>query len=796
MMTASANDMIVASAVLETFSLVWMEVSMFAAAAMVYAFFVGGFQLQTLSRWLPRKGNVADMQTPKMHALAAAVAASRSQYDEVLRQLRCIPSLKEGLRCVLPGAAVSEILGLARHEGALATAVEELQRLGARPCSKALRRVIAEARAQGFCCRQELEDAANTLQGPKIASHGGHGAQRAAYAIRSCALDLNLASATDIFNRFVAGGEPPSTVLYNSFLDACVQCRETERATKHFEEMRRLDIADVVAYNTLLKMHLSSGQCAEARLLVQEMATRGVQASRVTYNELLQARVAVQDLNGAWRLIDEMHDAGVTANLVTCSILMKTLTVHSRPWDARRVIGLLDQVDEPLDEVLVSSIIDACIRAQQLELLSDFMCRYREKVWAVPLMAPTYGSMIKAYGQAGDIQRVKALWEEMMLRGVKPTSITLGCMTDALVTNGCTQEAWVMIHRLLEDEEMRACVNTVTYSTVLKGFSAQHAPERAFAVYKEMRAKGVACNAITYNTLLDACAKCSAMSRASGLLEDMKAANVEPDVITYSTLIKGYCLEGDLDLAFGILKEMRSDGKFLPDEITYNSLMDGCTKQHRVDDALGVLEEMKAAGVGLSNYTLSILVKILGHARRLNQAFNMVEELSKEHGFRPNVQVYTCLMQACIFNRRLERAIALHNTMVSDSACIVDKKLYTVMTRGCLQMGKPMKAVEVVRAAFQLQGHSLAEPARKPARPVGVEPAMLQEVLSRLRGGNEADRRELTKLEAELGNVCGPHASCSARTSNTWEDSSRRAKSQAGAVREGRRKPAKGPASR
>jgi pentatricopeptide repeat protein len=49
----------------------------------------------------------------------------------------------------------------------------------------------------------------------------------------------------------------------------------------------------------------------------------------------------------------------------------------------------------------------------------------------------------------------------------------------------------------------------------------------------------------------------------------------------------------------------------------YNSILDGCAKQHRVDEDLQVLDEMKASGISPSNYALSILVKVLGHARRL-----------------------------------------------------------------------------------------------------------------------------------------------------------------------------------
>merc|ERR1719472_145486 len=110
------------------------------------------------------------------------------------------------------------------------------------------------------------------------------------------------------------------------------------------------------------------------------------------------------------------------------------------------------------------------------------------------------------------------------------------------------------------------------------------------------------------------------MDRVPALLEEMKTARVEPDVITYSTLVKGYCFAGDVDRAFKVLAEMKADGKFSPDEILYNSLLDGCAKQGRVEEALQLLDDMRTNGCVPSNYTLSILVKLLGRTRRLDGA--------------------------------------------------------------------------------------------------------------------------------------------------------------------------------
>mmetsp|Transcript_32231 Transcript_32231/g.70235 ORF Transcript_32231/g.70235 Transcript_32231/m.70235 type:complete len:1074 (+) Transcript_32231:106-3327(+) len=572
--------------------------------------------------------------------------------------------------------------------------------------------------------------------------------QRHATMIRAYAREKDLKGATNVFDKLKASGVPMSPMIYNCYLDACSQCGDMDAAVRHFEEMARLDLLDVVGYNTMLKAYLSRGRSEDARALMKQMSARGLQANKVTYNELLHAKVMAKDRAGIWQVVDEMKAAKVRVNSVTCSILLKSLTGQTPHGDVRRVTGLIDEIEEPIDEVLFSSVIEACIRIQQLELLSDLMRRYRAKGCFANLSAPTYGSMIKAYGQAGDAARVNELWDEMAERGVKPTSITMGCMVEALVVNGQSDRALELIHKELASEERRGQINTVIYSTVLKGFAVVHRIDKVFACYEEMRSHEIPCNTITYNTMLDACAKCCVMDRASGLLTDMRDSCVEPDIITYSTIVKGYCLEGDVDRAFQVLGDMKSDGKFQPDEIMYNSILDGCAKQHRTEEALRVLEEMKGSGVGPSNYTLSILVKLLGHARRLGQAFRMVDELSAQHGFRPNVQVYTCLVQACVLNRKLDKALSLYDTMVADVGCRVDEKFYAVLVRGCLQLHQPWKALEVVRAAYQLPGHGLAAPARREV--VGVEARTLDELAAKLQGSGPEEREALAQLTAEL----------------------------------------------
>merc|ERR1719213_1113001 len=250
--------------------------------------------------------------------------------------------------------------------------------------------------------------------------------------------------------------------------------------------------------------------------------------------------------------------------------------------------------------------------------------------------------------------------------------------------------------------------------------------------------------------MIDACARCGCMDQAFKLLTDMRGAGVSPDKITYSTLVKGHCFSGDIDSAFAFLQEMRDTNAIVPDEMLYNSMLDGCAKEHRLQEALDLFATMRAEGVRPSNFTLCTLIKLLGRARRLPQAFGILDELCGQGGLRPNVQVYTCLMTACMDNGQLEKALRLHDEVIK-AGCQPDAKLYNALVRGCLRAGSMTKAVEVVRCAYQLPGHSFTAPQRA----FGVDIKVLEEMVVRLNQGGRADGEAARSLVADLKRCSG-----------------------------------------
>merc|ERR1719399_1218660 len=258
-------------------------------------------------------------------------------------------------------------------------------------------------------------------------------------------------------------------------------------------------------------------------------------------------------------------------------------------------------------------------------------------------------------------------------------------MIDACVANDDLESAMKLFVEMKRQVPNHSKCSVV-FSTLVKAFTQRKEMHRAMELYETMKNQTSACTLVTYNTLIDACARLGEMEKATALFRDMCERGVDPDLITYSTVIKGYCVQGDLEQAIQLFTLMRKRS-IKPDAILFNSILDGCARKKMRTLTEQVLSDMEEAGVAPSNFTLSILVKLYGRCRDVEEAFKVVETLPKKYGFEVNATVYTCLMSTCISNGRLEKALEVFQTMIN-----------------CVKQGSLEDAVKLLDDALCLDG--------------------------------------------------------------------------------------------
>jgi len=518
--------------------------------------------------------------------------------------------------------------------------------------------------------------------------------------LKSLGTQNRLGHAKDVFNAC----PQPNASLFNALLDACNACRDVRAAEGVMEEARATGMADVVTYNTMVKAYLQSGDLVRLRATIEAMRSQGgdLAPNCVTFNELIGATIRTNS-EGVWALIKEMRSCGVSPNQVTCSILLKSIQQNSRSSDVEKTLAVVDSMEDTLDEVLLSSVCEACIRVGRFDLLARQLERQHGADRVHIRSSHTYGSIIRAYGVLQDLRGVWDTWREMRTRHMIPTSIAIGCMTEALASNGDPESAHDLIKELLAEPDTRPLVNSVIYCSVLKGFSHKRHFDRVWCLHKEMQTEKLTVSLAAYNALIDACTRSNDMARVPQLVKDMAADGLEPNIVTYSTIIKGYCLENRLDKAMELLHDMKQSSRYRPDEITYNTLIDGCARYGHYDRGMAVLAEMQEMGVRPSNFTLSVLAKLATRSRRPERAFELCEDLSKRYGIRLNVQVYNNLVHACTANQDLQRGLKLLEQMQREGVR-PDGRTFTLLLRGSLASGEVTDTAALLRAAFGLPG--------------------------------------------------------------------------------------------
>lgn len=501
-----------------------------------------------------------------------------------------------------------------------------------------------------------------------------------------------------------------------------------KRANILVEEMKSIGSLDVITYNTLLKGYCVSRDLPKAKALLKEMPAVGVKPNDVSYNCLVNAAVSNGNFPEACEIVDQMEASGVPPDHFTISIMMKALKHAKNPKYVAATFALLDRAKVRVcsDEILLNTVLETCTRNREFRRLTDIMGQYDNS--GIRPAVHTYGSLIKAASNLGDLDRCWRYWKDMTEhRRMLPNNIVLGCMLDALVCNSRIDDAV----ELLEQWKDRVPPNTVMYSTIIKGFANSHQAGRAMAMWRQMRTEGVKMNIVAYNSAIDAQARVGAIDNVSELFEAMSKDELSPDVITYSTIVKGYCINGDLDRAFEVYKTMMKND-MVKEAIIYNTLLDGCHRQNRMDLAARVLGDLEANNIVPSNCTLGIMVKMYGRRGDLDKAFEAVETLPKKHGFVPNSQVLTCLMCACLQANETKRARLIFEQL-KDSKFGADSKAHGALISGLVRSGELAQAVEVVEVAVSkevLQGEQL-------------EQRVLQQLVDALARRSEAEARPL-----------------------------------------------------
>ncbi|KAG0311932.1 hypothetical protein BGZ99_009827 [Dissophora globulifera] len=263
--------------------------------------------------------------------------------------------------------------------------------------------------------------------------------------------------------------------------------------------------------------------------------------------------------------------------------------------------------------------------------------------------------------------------------------------------------------------------NTSTYHILLQLCKHQRKLRDAVGLLAQMRKRGVEVTEHTYLLMMTICGRVKDYRAARQYFDEMPSLGLEQNVTHYNALMNAYAQAKDAEGARRVFEMMEDDGIQM-DQYTYAAMIKAYRARGRYSEASSVLEgmieeknwpnvnvlsamamdpwriasECNKHGVELSQHDFGILII---QAIRMNRFPNVHElmQLMQEYGHRPNVYIFTAMIDADLKMGKYKEAKEVFNAM-QRANIQPDVIAYSAMISGALSQAGVKESMEILQA--------------------------------------------------------------------------------------------------
>jgi len=409
------------------------------------------------------------------------------------------------------------------------------------------------------------------------------------------------------------------------------------------------------------------------------------------FSAFIHSAIRMGKMDVVERMTRLMKRNGIVPRREFWRVTMKMLS--SRKQGATCLtLALLWGKQMPLDKMVYTVLVNAALEAKQFDHALRILNRYSEVV-SEP---EDHVLFFRAYVALNDLASAQAKFEKL---GNEVTTMMLNLLLLIYVNNSKPECGWnhiVACHEL-EKSKNENIVDSISYNTIMKGFTQIGNSNRCFDCLFTMREHNLEPDDVTFGTLLDSCIasnneeaarkvvnlmiagerpmdtvictliikgflRASYFDKAVELYEEMRRrSECQPDIITYSVLIKAFVDKHELEYPLKLVRDMKAIG-LVPDDIIVSCLLEGC-RQSANHLGKQIFDEMILAGVTPSETTLIAMVKLHGHCGAHDEAYTMVSTWQEKYNTTPSVVHYTCLMSGCLRTKSYAQAWSAYQLM-------------------------------------------------------------------------------------------------------------------------------------
>jgi pentatricopeptide repeat protein len=248
----------------------------------------------------------------------------------------------------------------------------------------------------------------------------------------------NLDKAFEVFEEMKVANIPPNEIIYGCLLNACVRSSSIDKVSYVYNEMRHYNLdMNIVLYTTLIKAFTKVKNLDKALEVYDNMLKdEKVSPNIVIHNAMLDCCVECLQINKMNEIYENVKQKALDddnqpqPDLITYSTVIKG---YARAKDMDKVSDIYkflksNPTDFPLDEVIYNSILDGCVKVENLDLDMALAIYEDMKANNVKRSNVTYSILVKLYSKAKLEDKALQVLDEMVANGIKPGIIVYTCL--------------------------------------------------------------------------------------------------------------------------------------------------------------------------------------------------------------------------------------------------------------------------------------------------------------------------------------------------------------------------------
>lgn len=506
-----------------------------------------------------------------------------------------------------------------------------------------------------------------------------------------------------------------SDALYSSFIQSAIRVGKIDVVDRLLRSMRRRGTEPTREFWwTTLKM-LSSRKHYETCLAIHSIFGRSLPADKVIFSCLINSALESGNPERAVAMLERYKEAGIEPrdNILLFRTFVATGDVNAAEASFR-------ELGEHMTPLMLNLLLLTCVNAKLPDRAHQLIQEahvFEKKRIANARKPPdegssdrdhivdvvSYNTVIKGFAKAGMLTRCFDCLGELKDKGLEPDDVTFGTMLDTCIADNDLGAANKVVDLLVNGDRP---IDRVMCTLFIKGLVRAHRLPKALELYEEMKRRS--------------------------------QEGAKPDIVTYSVLIKACVDVHDLEKALLLVEDMTASGH-QPDDIILTHLLEGC--RYVGNHALGnrLFNDMINAGVKVSEYTLITMVKLHGRCGAHEEAYELVANWEKQHGSKPSVIHYTCLMSGCLRTKNYDQAWRAYQLMITHGVTPDETTLATLVP-GMVASQQWQHVLALVKRAL------------KGAPPIHIAAETLNNALTQMRlvpgGGLMAENMQAMMREA------------------------------------------------